>query len=133
MKISEVSKEVGLSVPTIRYYCDLGMVPSVRRDVDDERIFDDEAVLWLQGIKFQRELGSPLSEIKAYIELSQKTGPTALKKRHDMLLAQYEKAQSDLAASTERLNRLDTKIKLEEKVIRGHRADSLSAARRFCS
>ncbi len=64
MKISEVSKVVGLSVATIRYYSGLGLIPSEKRDLAGERIFDDEAVVWLQGIKFQRDLGIPLSEIK---------------------------------------------------------------------
>ncbi|MBL3531621.1 MerR family transcriptional regulator [Companilactobacillus zhachilii] len=131
MKISEVSKKVGLTVPTIRYYCDLSMVPSLRRDVDGERIFDGEAVLWLEGIKFQRELGSSLSEIQTYIQLSQQTGPAALRKRHEMLLNQYEKAQKDVDESSERLQRLENKIELEEKIIKGQKADSLSAARRF--
>ena len=131
MKISEVSKKVELSVPTIRYYSDLGMVPSVCRDTDGERIFDDEAITWLKGIKFQRELGLPLSEIQAYLKLSQKTGPAALKKRHAMLLRQREKARSDLLKATERLDILDTKIKSEEEIISGKKSDSLSAARRF--
>ena len=131
MKISEVSKKVDLTVPTIRYYCDLGMVPSLRRDVDDERIFDSEAVLWLEGIKFQRELGSSLSEIQTYIQLSQKTGPAALRKRHEMLLNQYEKAQQDIEESSERLQRIESKIKFREKIMKCQKPDSLSAARRF--
>lgn len=131
MKISEVSKIIGLSVPTIRYYCDLGLVPSMSRDYEGERIFDDEAITWLNGIKFQRELGMPLSEIKQYLELSQRTGPVALKKRHAMLLDQQKRAQLDLQAATERLNRLNDKVTLEENIIKGLKSDSLSAARRF--
>ena len=131
LKISAVSKEVGLSVPTIRYYCDLGMIPSICRNDDGERVFDDEAITWLQGIKFQRELGIPISKIKEYIKLSQATGPAALKKRHAMLLEQREKAKSDLLEATERLDILDAKIKSEEEIINGKKSDSLSAARRF--
>ncbi|MFC6176768.1 MerR family transcriptional regulator [Companilactobacillus huachuanensis] len=131
MKISEISKIVDLSIPTIRYYCDLGLVPSVQRDFDGERIFDDESVTWLNGIKFQRDLGSSLSEIQKYLQLSQKTGSAALKKRHALLLNQREKAQSDLNSATERLNCLDEKIKLEDAIIKGTKKDSLSAARRF--
>ena len=131
MKISEVSKTVGLSIPTIRYYCDLGLVPSIQRDLDGERVFDDESITWLKGIKFQRDLGLSLSEIQTYLQLSQKTGPAALKKRHALLLEQRKKAQSDLDAATERLNCLNDKIKLEEAIIKGTKKDSLSAARRF--
>jgi len=131
MKISELSKVVGLSVATIRYYSDLGLIPSEKRDLTGERIFDDEAVVWLQGIKFQRELGIPISEIKKYLELCQETGPAAVKRRYKMLLKQREKAKRDFLDSVERMDIIDSKIKREEEIMKGKRSDSLSAARRF--
>lgn len=131
MKISEVSKIVDLSVATIRYYSDLGMIPSEKRDLVGERVFDDEAVVWLQGIKFQRELGIPLSEIKQYMKLCQASGPAAVKKRYEMLLKQRTKAKQDLLDSVERMDQIDLKIKREEEIMKGKKSDSLSAARRF--
>lgn len=131
MKISEISKQVGLSVSSIRYYSDLGLIPSMTRDSEGERIFDNEAITWLQGIKFLRELGLTISEIKSYQELCQKSGPAAVKKRHAMLLKQYQKAQAELTDSTERLTLLKAKIKTEEAIIAGKKNDSLSPARRF--
>lgn len=131
MKISEVSKKIDLPVATIRYYSDLNMIPSLQRDSEGQRIFDDEAVVWLQGIKFLRELNIPIADIKEYIELSQKTGPAALKKRHQMLLKQRAIAQHSLAHSTERLDKIDKKIKHEEEIINGRKHDSLNPARRF--
>lgn len=131
MKISEVSKKVGLSVATIRYYTDLGMIPSLQRDDEGQRIFNDEALVWLQGIKFLRDLDIPLAEIKEYLELSQHTGPAALKKRHQMLLQQRERAQIKVQQSEAYLTRLDQKVQLEEEIIKGKKKDSLSPARRF--
>ncbi|MQS75279.1 MerR family transcriptional regulator [Companilactobacillus halodurans] len=131
LKISEVSKKIDLPIATIRYYTDLGLVPSVIRDDEGQRIFDDEAIVWLQGIQFQRELGTPIPEIKEYIELSQKTGPIALQKRHDLLLKQYIRAQEQKSASQIRLDKLNKKIQLENDIISGKKRDSLSAARRF--
>lgn len=131
MKISEVSKTVGLSVATIRYYSDLGMIPSEKRDLTGERVFDDEAIVWLQGIKFQRELGMSLTEIKEYMKLCQANGPAAVKKRYKMLLTQRGKAKQDLLDSVERMDQIDLKIKREEEIIKGQKSDSLRAARRF--
>lgn len=131
MKISEVSKRVGLSVPTIRYYTDQDMVPDVTRDNEGQRVFNDEAITWLLGIKFQRDLGIPISEIKKYIQLSKETGPAALKKRHIMLLRQREKAKQDVLHSVSRLDAIDEKIKQEQAIMAGKKRDSLSAARRF--
>lgn len=131
MKISEVSKKVGLSVATIRYYSDLEMIPSIKRDNEGQRIFDDASLVWLQGIKFQRDLGMSLPEIKKYIKLSQSNGPGCLKKRHQILLKQRDKAKQNLLDSIDRLDKIDAKIKLEEAIMDGKKHDSLSAARRF--
>ncbi|APU72407.1 MerR family transcriptional regulator [Companilactobacillus crustorum] len=131
LKISEVSKQTGLSIPTIRYYTDQNMIPSVTRDLDNQRVFDDEAVVWLEGIKVLRELGVPLSEIKEYITLSQKSGPIALRKRHTLLIKQQALAKVNFAQSAKILTKLNKKIKLEEDIMNGKKRDSLSAARRF--
>ncbi|WDT65552.1 MerR family transcriptional regulator [Companilactobacillus crustorum] len=128
MKISEVSKQTGLSIPTIRYYTDQNMIPSVTRDLDNQRVFDDEAVVWLEGIKVLRELGVPLSEIKEYITLSQKSGPIALR---TLLIKQQALAKVNFAQSAKILTKLNKKIKLEEDIMNGKKRDSLSAARRF--
>lgn len=131
LKISEVSKQTGLSIPTIRYYTDQNMIPSVTRDLDNQRVFDDEAVVWLEGIKVLRELGVPLSEIKEYITLSQKSGPIALRKSHTLLIKQQALAKVNFAQSAKILTKLNKKIKLEEDIMNGKKRDSLSAARRF--
>lgn len=131
LKIKEASKIVDLPVATIRYYTDLDMVPSVHRDLEDQRVFDNEAIVWLQGIKFLRELGIPLPEIKEYIQLSQKTGPAALRKRHAFLLKQRDKAQSNILEATNHLEKINKKIQLENDIMAGRKSDSLSAARRF--
>ncbi|PMD73092.1 MerR family transcriptional regulator [Companilactobacillus nuruki] len=131
MKISDVSKKVGLPVATIRYYSDLEMIPSLKRDTDGQRIFDDEAIVWLEGIKFQRDLGMSLAEIKKFIELSQDPSTAALKKRHQILLEQRIKANQRMLSSADTLKRIDLKIKLDEDIIAKKKRDSLSAARRF--
>lgn len=131
MKISDVSKKVGLPVATIRYYSDLEMIPSLKRDTDGQRIFDDEAIVWLEGIKFQRDLGMSLAEIKKFIELSQDPNTAALKKRHQILLEQRIKANQRMLSSADTLKRIDLKIKLDEDIIAKKKRDSLSAARRF--
>ena len=131
LKISEASKKVGLSVPTIRYYAELNMIPSLKRNIENQREFDDESIMWLQGIKFFRELGMPLKEIQEYIKLCQKDGKTALLKRHQLLLKQQKQAEITAANGQMRLNELNRRINLEEEIINGRKRDSLSAARRF--
>jgi len=131
LKISEVSKKVHLSVATIRYYAELNMIPSIKRNDENQRIFDDESITWLEGIKFLRELGMPLAEIKESISLCQQTGKAALKKRHQLLLKQEKCAKQTVDDAQKRLDELENRLTLEDEIIKGHKRDSLSPARRF--
>lgn len=131
LKISEASKKVDLPVATIRYYAELNMIPSLKRNLENQRVFDDESIAWLEGIKFFRELGMPISEIQEYIQLSQKDGKAALVKRHQLLIKQEQKAQDNVTKAQNNLDELKRRITLEDEIIKGHKRDSLSPARRF--
>lgn len=131
MLISEVSKKVDLPVATIRYYADLDMIPSITRNIDNQRVFDEESIVWLDGIKFLRALNMPIPEIKNYIKLCQDPSLAALKKRHQLLLKQESSAKHLVELDQKRLEKLESKIKLEDEILKGHKRDSLSAARRF--
>ena len=62
--VKEVSRLLGLSEHTIRFYSDKGLVPSLRRDKNNNRIFDEEAINWLTGVKYLRDCGMPLHAIR---------------------------------------------------------------------
>lgn len=67
--IKQVSEKIGLSIYTIRYYTNQGLVPHLKRGPRGERLFDDEAINWLKAIQFFRDNGASLKEIHNYFEL----------------------------------------------------------------
>lgn len=64
--ISEVSKKLNLSIYTIRYYTNKGLVPNLKHGANGERLFDDDALNWLKAIQFFRENGASLKEVNDY-------------------------------------------------------------------
>lgn len=64
MLINEVENIVGLSKKSIRYYEANGLLNPVRNKVNDYRIYNEEDVKKLKTIKFLRELGVPIKELK---------------------------------------------------------------------
>lgn len=64
MLINEVEHIVGLSKKSIRYYELNGLLTPKRNRDNDYRIYDDEDIEKLKKIKFLRELGVPISELK---------------------------------------------------------------------
>ena len=68
--VKEVADILGVSVHTVRYYDDQGLIPGTKRDSYNQRIFDDMELEWLFVSISLRDTGLPLKEIKRYIEYS---------------------------------------------------------------
>ena len=63
--VKEVSNLTGISVRTLHYYDEIGLLkPSVLTEAG-YRLYDDKALETLQQILFFREFDIPLKEIKA--------------------------------------------------------------------
>ena len=66
MKIKDVEKETGISIHSIRFYEDMGLI-QVQRDPDNKyRDFTEQDVKKLKEIKLFRGLGITMEEIKRY-------------------------------------------------------------------
>ena len=74
--VKEVADILGVSVHTVRYYDDQGLIPGTKRDSYNQRIFDDMELEWLFVSISLRDTGLPLKEIKRYIELYQQGDST---------------------------------------------------------
>lgn len=63
MKINEVAKRTGVTVRTLHYYDEIGLLKPTEITAAGYRIYDAEALADLQQILFFRELDFPLREI----------------------------------------------------------------------
>jgi DNA-binding transcriptional MerR regulator len=67
LRIGELARRAGLSVRTIRFYSDAGIVPELRRTDTGYRLYGSEAVARLRLIRTLRELGVGLDTIRAVL------------------------------------------------------------------
>ncbi|MBC1790478.1 MerR family transcriptional regulator [Listeria seeligeri] len=68
--IKEASARTGLSAHTIRYYEREGLIPFLGRDKNNNRIFDHDALHWLELLTCLRVTGMPLAKQKEIVELT---------------------------------------------------------------
>jgi DNA-binding transcriptional MerR regulator len=68
MHIGELARRTGLSVKTVRYYSDLGLVPESARSASGYRRYDTAAVVRLEFVRTLRELGLDLATIRRVLE-----------------------------------------------------------------
>lgn len=66
--VKEISDIAGISVRTLHYYDEIGLLKPTEISEAGYRLYDDKALEILQQILFFREFDIPLKEIKAVIE-----------------------------------------------------------------
>ena len=72
--IGEVSRRVGIKVPTLRYYEQAGLIPEPNRSEGGQRRYSESDLQRLAFVKHARQLGFSLEHITSLLELSEQTG-----------------------------------------------------------
>lgn len=83
--ISEVAKELNLTVYTLRYYDKEGLIPFVERTPSGTRVFKESDIDALKVIECLKATGMPIKEIKSFIDWCS-DGDSTLQQRYDMFL-----------------------------------------------
>ena len=66
--VKEISGLTGISVRTLHYYDEIGLLKPTQKSDAGYRLYDDKALETLQQILFFREFDIPLKEIKAVMD-----------------------------------------------------------------
>ena len=64
--VKEISELTGISVRTLHYYDEIGLLKPTQKSDAGYRLYDDRALEILQQILFFREFDIPLKEIRFY-------------------------------------------------------------------
>lgn len=105
MTVKEVSEITGISVRTLHYYDEIGLLVPSEKSISGYRFYDDVALERLRQILFFREFDLPLKEIKAIMENPAFDRNQILQMQRKMLVRKKE-----------RIERLITSI---DKILKG--------------
>ena len=122
--VKEMAMKTGVSEHTIRYYTDLNILPC-KRDANNRRIFEDDAIVCFNGIKSLKKGGMSIEDIKKYGELCQ-LGEKTINERYAILEKQKEEAAKKLAEAKEMYNYMLKKVKHCEEIIRKNLPDDMN-------
>lgn len=103
--IGEAARLLGVSVRTLRYYDEIGLVKPAQTTQAGYRVYDDAAMATLQQALFYRELEFPLRDVADMLACSESERLEALHRRRTLLLLERQ--------------RIDSLIELTEKTIGG--------------
>lgn len=105
MKIGEVAKLTGVTVRTLHYYDEIGLLPPGGTTEAGYRLYNDDDLAVLQQILFFRELDFPLEDIRRILQDPQYDRTDALRRQRTLLL--------------QKRARLDGLIALVDKTLKG--------------
>ena len=91
--VKEISDLTGISVRTLHYYDQIGLLKPTAKSRAGYRLYDDKTVEKLQQILFFREFDIPLRQIKAIMEDSTLEANQILQMQRKMLVAKKERME----------------------------------------
>ena len=110
--VKEISDLTGVSVRTLHYYDEIGLLKPTDKSEAGYRLYDDKALETLQQILFFREFDIPLKEIKAVMENPALEKNQILLMQREMLVAKKERIER-LIASIDNILRGENRMDFE--------------------
>ena len=110
LSIGELSKRTNLSIPTLRYYEDLGLLKP-DRDRNNRRIYSENDISWLDFIMRLKKTNMPMKDIILYSELRYQ-GDETVPERMELLENQMKKLEDDKSEIEKSISMLSRKIEI---------------------
>ncbi|ADL53911.1 MerR family transcriptional regulator [Clostridium cellulovorans] len=111
--ISEVSKTFNISTRTLRYYEQIGLIDSTKKEGYSYRVYDEKAILSLQQVLILRKLRIPLKQIRDILSSEDAIMAIEVFKQN---INQLTDEISALTTIREILNSLVEKLQLQGKL-----------------
>lgn len=107
--VKEVSKILNLTEHTVRYYTNKGLIPTLKRNSNNVRLFDDASINWIIFVKHLKDCGMSICEIKEFVDLWTQ-GNSTIPTRYEIISEQKEKTKQELIDVKHRLDILEKKL-----------------------
>jgi len=125
LTIKEMSEKTRLSIPTLRYYEEIGLLDPVERAANGHRRYTEKDLLRVDFLKRVRATGMTIKEMQHYVDLF-RAGDVTLAERLAILQDHRQAVQDQIDALVDTVQFLDTKIEryLQEKQSQSVRVNS---------
>ena len=82
--MKETCEKTNLTYDTLKFYCNEGLIPNVKRNKSNYRVFDDNDINWIKSLSCLKNCGMSIIEMKKYLELCLK-GKSSIPERQTIL------------------------------------------------
>lgn len=116
--MKETCQKTGLAYETLKFYCNQGLVPNVKRDSQNRRVFDDRDVAWINSLNCLKRCDMGITEMKEYLALCQE-GKETIPKRQRILEAKRRTLEEEQKRIADAIAYIDRKQSFYDDVLSG--------------
>lgn len=91
--MKETCNITGLTYDALNFYCNEGLIPNVKRNKSNYRVFDENDINRIKSLSCLKNCGMSISIMKKYIELCL-NGESSITERHDIINANLQELES---------------------------------------
>lgn len=116
--MKQVCQEADLTYEALKFYCNQGLVPNVKRDANNRRVFDERDVAWVKSLTCLKRCGMSIQEMKEYLGMCLQ-GPASIPERKEKLAVKRVALEKKLAEIQASIDYIDWKQGFYDDVLEG--------------
>lgn len=116
----QVCREVGITYQTLKFYCNEGLIPNVKRDKNNRRIFDEKDIKWINDLTCLKRCSMSIQEMKEYLDLCLQ-GASTIPLRKELLAKKQEALRLSIKELENSVSYIDWKQNFYDEVLSGKR------------
>lgn len=119
--MKEACTLTNMTYENLKFYCNEGLVPNVKRDRRNYRVFDEHDIKWIQSLSCLKSCGMSIAEMKQYLALCME-GEGTIPERKVILAEKKETLLQSITELQKAVAYIDWKQRFYDDVLSGKTA-----------
>ena len=119
--MKEACTLTNMTYENLKFYCNEGLVPNVKRDRRNYRVFDEHDIKWIQSLNCLKSCGMSIAEMKQYLALCTE-GEGTIPERKVILAEKKETLLQSITELQKAVAYIDWKQRFYDDVLSGKTA-----------
>lgn len=119
--MKEACTLTNMTYENLKFYCNEGLVPNVKRDRRIYRVFDEHDIKWIQSLNCLKSCGMSIAEMKQYLALCME-GEGTIPERKVILAGKKETLLKSITELQKAVAYIDWKQRFYDDVLSGKTA-----------
>ena len=119
--MKEACTLTNMTYENLKFYCNEGLVPNVKRDRRNYRVFDEHDIKWIQSLNCLKSCGMSIAEMKQYLALCME-GEGTIPERKMILAEKKETLLQSITELQKAVEYIDWKQRFYDDVLSGKTA-----------